>query len=186
MSYMRNNDGKNEGHRAMVEFFIQAVENSFLSEKEGRPIFEDKEFIRIITPGDKHSVVEERVKPQHKEMYKREYEAFQANEVLSPVGTPLKEWAPMTPAMVANLRVLNILTVEQLAEVGDGFLDNIGMGARSLREKARIWLKQADDGAEVSRLMQENRTMKEQMEVMQKTIADMSAAVARLKPAEAA
>jgi hypothetical protein len=169
-------------HRALVTFYLDKMQNNFKSEQEGRPVFDDKEMIRIITPGDTKSVIEAVVKMEHKLQYAREYEAFQKGMAAPIEGTPLEEWPPMTPATVANLKAANIHTVEQLAEVHDGLLANLGMGGRTLRDKAKNWLENAAGGAVVSRLQAENETLKAQQEVQAKTIAELSNAVARLQP----
>lgn len=185
MSYSRNNDGSNTPHRAMVRFFTKAIQNNFLSEQAGHPVYEDKEYVEIITPGDTKCVVEERAKDHHKREYAREYEAFKNNEELIPEGMPLTEWPPISPAMVLNLRAQSIQTVEQLAQVHDGILENLGMGARTLREKARLWLEQAEGGAPISRLLAEVEALKSQQAIDAKTIADLSAEVRR-RPVESA
>jgi hypothetical protein len=186
MSYTRDLGGAHKPHLAIVEFYVQAEQNNFKSEQEGHPVFEDKEMVRIVTPGDKNSVVEERVKDHHRREYARQYEAFKSGETLTVEGMPLKEWPPLSPAMVANLRAINIVTVEQLSQVDDGRLDNLGMGGRTLREKARLWLEQASGGAPLTRLQAENETLKAQQVVLERAVAELSAAVSRLRPSEAA
>ena len=168
-------------HRALVTFYLDKMINNFRSEQEGHPVYDDKEMIRIITPGDTKSVIEAVVKDEHRRQYAREYEAFKAGMAIPAEGTPLEEWPPMTPATVANLKAINIHTVEQLAEVHDGILPNLGLGGRTLRDKAKNWLENAAGGAVVSRLQAENERLKEEQGVQANTIKDLTAAVARLQ-----
>ena len=83
--------------------------------------------------------------------FKEQIEKFKAGSnanVLS--GTPLKQWPRADRGLVATLAALNIHSVEQLAEISDGNLQNIGIGARELREQAKAFLALAKDSAPVS------------------------------------
>lgn len=134
---------------AIPQFFTEAVKLEWKSQQEGRPIFEDREFVRILIPGDRRSMAVEPVRDEHRQRWPREYEAFKAGLEPPLEGTPLGEWpvSMMTPARVQELLHFNIRTVEQLAAVNDAQLQNLGMGSRELRERARIWFEVARTGA---------------------------------------
>ena len=42
---------------ALVEFYRDAIQNNFKSAEAGRPIFDEKDFVRIQTPGDTRTVI---------------------------------------------------------------------------------------------------------------------------------
>ena len=136
-------------HKPVIpEFVVEAVKLEHRSQQEGRPIYEDREFVNIMIVGQRGATVHEPVNDEHKMRWPKEYAAFKAGRELPPEGTPLAEWpdSTMTKARVMELAFFNIRTVEDLAAVHDNALGNLGMGARELREKARTFLEIALHG----------------------------------------
>lgn len=173
--------GEQGQHRAFVTFFMQAELNGVRTDEAGHPVYDDVEFVRIMTPGDKHSEVVRAATPQHKREYAQQYAAFKEGIELAPEGAPLEHWPPLSPAQIANFKAMGIHTVEQLAEVSDGNLANLGQGARTLRDRAVAWLEQAAGGAPLSRLLAENEKLKADAEVSANTIGAMQVQLNRLE-----
>jgi hypothetical protein len=173
--------GQKGDDKSIVSFFTTAEKHNFKSEQAGHPVFEDVEMVSIIIPGDRRTEVVERVKEEHRQRWPRQYEAFKAGQEAPLDGYPLSEWPPMTPAMVANLKVLNIRTVEQLASVGDSGLQNLGMGAQELRKKAQAFLKTAAEQAPIAELEAREKRLQEELAVRDNTIAALQQAVAKLE-----
>jgi len=169
-----------------VEFFTDAIENPSLSAKEGRPIFEDKEFVRIRFAGDQKNVL---VAPAHMagtvrdemtnkpltyaQRFPKHYEAFKAGLAYIGGGTPIKEAPFLTEANRKELAALNIHTLEALAELDGAALARLGMGGRALKDKAIAFIAKASGSADVTRLAGENAAMKEQIEAMQRQMAEL-------------
>lgn len=146
---MNDQDFKNPNapkQPAVPVFFTEAVKMEFKSKQAGRPVFEDREFVRIIIPGDRRSMVVEPVNDDHKARWPREYEAFKAGQEAPVDGTPLADWPQIGRARVEELAYFHIRTVEQLAAVNDAHLQNLGMGAREERERAKVFLDVAKNG----------------------------------------
>lgn len=162
---------------AMAEFYNTAVQNNFKSEQEGRPIFEDRVFIRIRTPGDRHTEVDREIKEQDKHRFALQWARFQQQESQTQEGTPLEEWPAMTPALVRSFKALNVFSVEALAAVSDGNLQNLGVGARNWRDKAVSYLANAKDSAFASKMQAENADLRAQIETMQANFNDLAAKV---------
>lgn len=139
---------------AVPVFFVEAVRMDFKSKQAGRDIFEDREFVRILIPGDRRSAPVEPVNDDHRTRWPREYEAFKAGKEAPLEGTPLADWPQTSRARVEELAFFHIKTVEQLAAVNDSQLQQLGMGARELRERARLFLEVARNGtAPLSRIL---------------------------------
>lgn len=137
-----------------VEFYMEAIKDEEVSEKEGRPIFIDREFIKIIPVGDKNTVVCRPVRktwegdvPPDNERWPRQYAAFKNQQVQPVEGMPLDQWPPLTKSQVMMMKSANVHTVEQLCEVSDQNLGNLGMGARALRDKAKAYIENAGKNA---------------------------------------
>jgi hypothetical protein len=137
--------------KTIPEFFLKAVRQGFKSEQDGRDIFEDVEFVRIITPGNMRSIPEEPVADEHRARWPRQYDAFKRGMDDPTEGTPLSQVAFITPAQVRMLAALNVKTVENLANVGDGELQNLPLGGRDLRQKAQAFLENAQTNAPLER-----------------------------------
>ncbi len=85
--------------------------------------------------------------------YKGAYEAWKAGEETPLSGTPIRTWPAVTPAQAATLIALQVLTVEDLAVLNEEGIKRLGMGGRSLKEKASNWLASSKDlGKVVERL----------------------------------
>lgn len=169
-----------------VEFYTEPQENPAMSRDAGRPIFEDKEFVRIRIVGDPKSSL---TAPAHSsagrdretgqpfsyaDKFPEHYRYFKAQQDQQiAAGTPLTEMPWLTAAKRAELKALNILTVEGLAGLDGTMLQRIGMGAREIKNKAQAWLDSAAGNAVEGRLAEENATMKAQIEDMQRQMAEL-------------
>lgn len=141
------------------EFCVEAIEMEFKSKQAGRPIFEDREYVRIHIVGDRGSQAYEPVNEEHKARWPKEYAAFRAGIELPPTGTPLATWPHpmMTKSQVAMLATFNIRTVEDMAALDDAKLQKIGMGAREMKTAASTYLQVATQGmGPIMQLLEEN------------------------------
>lgn len=140
--------------KLFVQFYMRAVQNKFESNQQGRPIFDEKEYIKIMIPGDRNSNVDSPVTPEYKMRFAERYSRFKSNEKQAQSGTPIDIWPQMTVGRVAELKALNIFTVEQIAALDDGHAHKI-MGFNDLRNRAQAFLATAEGDAENSKLAAE-------------------------------
>ncbi len=162
-----------------VEFSMEPIQNDQRSEEEGRPIFEDKEYITIRIIGDTKTVRKRPVQlnwvgntPPDHERWPRQYQAFKSQQSQILDGTPIIEWASITKSDAASMKAMNIHTVEMLASLGENNLN--WLGARQMRDKAKAWLEQAKDGSGLTRLIAENETLKNDIQALKNQIAALS------------
>ena len=180
-------DGQPKPSPAMPQFFVEAVHMEFLSKQEGRPIYNDQERVKIIIPGDRRAMAVEPVNDEHKARWPKEYAAFKAGLEAPLEGTPLREWpvSAMTASRAEELAYLHIKTVEQLAAVNDAQLNNLGMGARELRERARLWLSVAQQGAApIERLQSENERLSRENERLTRELTDANLEIRALRASQ--
>jgi hypothetical protein len=162
-------------------FHLEPRHNAHRSEKEGRAVYDDVEYVEITVAGDTRTVVDERVKPEHKERWPQAYKAFKEGRELAEDGTPLEAWPLLTPGQVMEFKALNIRTVDALAALDDGNLNKLGTGGRNIREKAKAFLETAAGFAPASKALAEVEDLKAQMAVMSETIKALVADNDRLK-----
>jgi hypothetical protein len=167
---------------SIPRFHVTPVKLEFASAQAGRPIFEDREFVDIITPGSRNQIAHEPVGEEHKRLWPKEYEAFRAGREAPLQGTPLADWPGMNRARVEELAYFNVRTVEELAGVNDIQLQNLGMGVRSERDKARLFLEAARTGsAPLERMLARNEELTRENERLAQQLASLAQEAARLR-----
>lgn len=102
-------------------------------------------YIKIVSPGQKHSTVHRKVTEEDKIKFKDVWDAYQNKEEMRAAGIPLKKWDGIDDLLIPEMESMNVFTVEALAAVPDGNLVNLGAGARKLQEAAKEYLEKGDE-----------------------------------------
>lgn len=172
-----------------VRFFQAPLHMTFLSDKEGRPIYEPRDYVRIEIPGMVANVVETLVSEEHKRAHPLEWAQYlnekSTGEFSEYQGTLLSAWPLLNSAQVLEMRHYKFYTVEQIADASDQQIQGIGMLAGmsplSLRDKAKAWLGNAKGQADVNNAASELAkrdeqiaTMQMHMDALMKKVEDMS------------
>lgn len=158
---------------AIPEFEMKAVR---VADVEGKPKFEEFEFITIRVPGDRKTEWHGRVTDAHRARFPREYQAWKANQEAPTEGTPLREVPWISRAQVEELAFAHVKTVEQLANLSDAQLKGaVPMNGYALRDKAKLHLEQIDGAAPAEKLRAENDELKANMAVLQRQMAELTA-----------
>lgn len=164
-----------EGHGLHVEFYLESVEQTFLSEEAGRPVHKDIEFVRIHIPGSR-DFTEKPATEADKGKFALEYARFKngLKEEQQATGTPLKAWPAMSRAMAKDFASVSVHTVEQLASLSDTAIQAFGMGGREWSVKAQAYLKAAEDSAYAPKLAAENEELKQRIAALEKQFAELA------------
>ncbi|MDB5441098.1 MAG: Mx8p50 [Caulobacteraceae bacterium] len=163
------------------EFYQKPVRNAFRSQQEGREVYEDRDYVRIIVPGPPSgsvspTVVDRAVTAEHKERWPRQFAAFQAGAAAPLEGTPIEEWAAIGRAQAMELAACQVRTVEALAALPDLTLQKVApMGGLALRDKARAFLDQAAGLAPLSAAMREIEDLKARLKLADEAVAALGA-----------
>jgi len=150
-----------------VRFYSDAILNQQKSDIEGRPIYDQAEMCEILFAGDNTKTKVGRATDGNPPYYLRfptQYAAFKQQLEIVQDGTPIEHWPPITKAQALELKAMNIHTVEMLASIADVNLK--WMGARQLRENAKVWLSEAESGKESIRLNKQIEELQMQIEAM--------------------
>ena len=128
----------------------------------GRPVYDDMEVVEIRFPGSRNVSVfpatsfshwaedfqtGEQTPVTYAERFSRQYQQFKAQSAQTKSGTPLAHVPFLTEARRAELRALNIYTLEALAHVDGQELKNLGHGGRDLKNKALEYIAESKAGA---------------------------------------
>jgi hypothetical protein len=192
-------DVRNADSLLTVQFFRKPVEIKDETIAQGRPIFKDADWVRIMTPGDQLNIIETIARDNHKARFPVQWAKYQ-NKVGNHeevVGTPISHWPLVSMSQAEELKGIKFHTVESVANCSDQQIQSIGMIAgmspHAFREKARAFLNLAKDTAEIdaknaelAQLKEENVKIKAETDAklaqMQEQMAAILAAVAEKKP----
>lgn len=132
-----------------VRFYVEAKLDPIASEKEGREIYREIECLTILIPGDKTLTYSGRVLPVHKQRFATQYASWksqQAGKQEALQGTPLAGWVGITEGQRKELGYFNVFTVEQLANMSDGYASNM-MGVQQMKAAAKRYVDTARSAA---------------------------------------
>lgn len=171
--------------KLFVEFHLEQILQTAATDEKGEPVYQDVPYITITIPGDKKTEVIRPVKMQTDlagksdlERWPAQWERFQSGLKQLSEGDPIENLVinnvKIGRSEVRQLTMMNILTIQHLAELPDYLLDDVGLGARGLRESARKWLIENNDSKkELEKVRAENETMKSQLEILQTQMAEL-------------
>ena len=167
-----------------VTFYRKPVEIKDETIAQGRPIFKDADWIRIMTPGDQLTIIDTIARDNHKARFPQQWAAYQnkiGNEE-AVVGTPIGQWPLVSMSQAEELKGIKFHTVESVANCSDQQLQRIGMIAgmspHAFRDKAKAFLNLANDTAEIEKRNAELAQLKEENA---KIKADTDAKLARME-----
>ena len=161
--------------RLHVRFFTKATMNQFRTDLEGRPIYEDLEYIEIWIPGDKSNINVRPVQLDDKMRFRKRYDDWKAG-VVKQTGTPLKLMPFLTESEVEELAYFRITTAEQLANVADSSIQNM-RGLTEYKNKAKAYLDgQNDSSALLERVRElEARLNAQQVQMLEVAVEPVTA-----------
>lgn len=173
---------QNDNQGVYARFYLDAVKNEAKSAEEGRPIFEDKEFVEIIAAGNSTNIVVKPVRMNEIRRFPKEYAKFKDGERDQLVGTPLNEVPWMTKSMVEELNYLKVRTLEHLAVLNDDICGRYA-GLYEAKRKAGIWIQAAKEAQPFTKLEEENIRQREEIDGLK---AQMEELIALQKAANSA
>lgn len=156
---MRNRD---PDEAAVALFRLLAVPNPIKTKEAGRLICDDVEVCEIRYPGRKdwtpypstafsHWAIDPHTGEQrpvtYAERFPRQYRQFKEHAHQTKSGTPLEYAQFLTEGRKAELRALNIYTVEQLALIEGAELKNLGPNGREMKNAAEAYIAEAKASA---------------------------------------
>jgi hypothetical protein len=163
-----------------VEFKLHPVMLPDESEKAGRPIYQEREFVSIIAPGSRDEVYRE-VEESDKQRWPKQYGAFKEGRDQAMLGTPLALMPGISLSQVEEFAYFKIKTVEALASLNDN-LANRFPTFHELKRKAQAFLVVNEEkgrlAAAKEQLQGELATRDTEIEALKAQLQELAAAVA--------
>lgn len=157
-----------------VKFFKRPVKLGAKSEREGRPCYEDRDFISIVVPGSQDETVRE-VRDADKERFPVQWARYVANAEQVIDGTPLEDWPALSASQREELKYFKVFTVEQMAGLTDGQLQKLGAGYMPLRDRAKAYLETARNSAAAESYAAENARLRQEIEALREEVRKLAA-----------
>lgn len=137
--------------KLFVTFFKHPRKDEKKTLEEGRPMYNDEDYVRIMVPGDKDSIVVRPARDSDKQRFAKQFAAYEQGEGEHHTGTPLKAWPMVTRGQVEELKFFGVHTVEQLADLADIHVQKF-MGIGTLKEQAKAFIQQSKETAPLVQL----------------------------------
>lgn len=154
-------------------FYMDTEKDEKASQEHGRPIFHEVEMVEMIIPGNPHTKPVQRVRDDHRARWPEAYDRFKAGQQAAVDGTPIEEWSPLTKSQCMELKALGFQSVEELAAMNESAIQRIGMGGRTLQQKAKAYIEQAMGNAPMEKMAHENELLRNEVAAQKTQIADL-------------
>jgi hypothetical protein len=153
-------------------FYYHTLLDEDETKKEGRPIYKEHVYARIIVAGDRSNILERPATTHDRVRFPVQFQQFLAREEQKSVGYPLAEWAGISRALVEELKFFHIHTVEELAAVSDVNGQKFHQ-FMALRERAKVFLQELEDSAPREKMLAELADRDAKIALLMQQQADM-------------
>ena len=126
-------------------FFMRLVLDHAETNKQGRDVHKEVEWVELFIVGDKYTKPSRKVSEEDKMRWPDKYKAFIEGREMPLKGTAIDQWNTISRSRAADLKSMHIRTVEDLAALDDSAIQRIGMGAREMVAKAKSFISSQSD-----------------------------------------
>lgn len=150
---------------------------------EGTDEFKAVDWARWARIGSNGATTEDKVERVKKhnpviwQALQKPYEAWKSGQAEPIDGTPLEAWPGVTRGQVAHFKLINIRTVEELAASNDATMDRLGLGSRSLVQRAKDFV--ANKGSGVTALAAQKAELEEKLLSMMARVEELEARLSK-------
>lgn len=174
------------GDRNMIAmFYNRPTANPGKSSEAGRPIFEDRVFVRIHPVGERLNIVDRPATVQDQRRFPTQWNQFKDNRQQIPEGTPIDLLYPEHPSIGASLRAGGVHTIEQCAELSGTAIDQLGMGSQRYSNDAQKYIAAANKGVGAAQIRKELEERDSQIRTLTHVVETLKSEVQRLSEVNA-
>jgi hypothetical protein len=170
--------------RLLVLFYRSTIKNEPKSVEAGRPIFDEIDLVKIITPGSRDSLVTDATY-EYQQRFPTQWARYKAGQEQISSGTPLSQLPWMSIAQVEEFKAVGCQTIEQLVGMPDSISQKF-MGHHQLKQRAQAYLDAAKGNAPTLQLQAELEKRDEQIAQLTTQVNALLAAQNAAKAAQAA
>src|SRR5580765_8858369 len=104
--------------KLIVKFYKNAILNEFKSNESGRAIYDEIDYIRIITPGSRDDFHSE-ANVSYQQRFSEQWARYKASQDQAVSGTPTSVVPWLSIGQIEELKYFHITTVEQIVDAPD-------------------------------------------------------------------
>jgi hypothetical protein len=179
MNFEQNQQAEAD-RKLLVIFYKDVVKNEPKSTEAGRPVFDEIDLVKIITPGSRDSYVGD-ASYEYQERFPQQWARYKAGKSQEMSGTPLNQLPWLGVGQIAEFNAVGCYTVEQLVGMPDAVSQKF-MGHHAIKQRAAQYLNLAKENAPLMKMESELKQRDEQIAQLQETV---NALLAREKVANA-
>ena len=192
--------GVMEDRPPFIKFEVRPHEDRNASIEAGHYVAVDVDYAVITPAGSKDEIprifnewIEQltqgirdgRFKPEYVQAIKGMYEAWKEGLEIPVDGTPIRGWPVLGPSDQENVIAVRIRTVEDLAEANEQTLMSLGIGSRTMKQKAQAWLDSSNsNGKATEKISALQSELKDQKNVNEKLQENLDILMIRLEALE--
>jgi len=166
--------------KLLVIFYRDIQKNELKSTEQGRPIFDEIDVVKIMSPGQRDSFVGDATE-QYQQRFPTQWARYKAGRDQGEgSGTPLNMLPWMSMSAVAEFKALNCHTVEQLVGMPDSVSQRF-MGHHQIKQRAQAYLDASKDAAPLMKLNAELEKRDDQLKQQAEVMAAMKARLDQLE-----
>jgi hypothetical protein len=163
-------------------FYRSTMKNEPKSIEAGRPIFDEVDLVKIITPGSRDSFVGDATE-EYQMRFPQQWNRFKAGKEQTASGTPLSMLPWMNIGQAEEFKAVGCHTVEQLVGMADSVSQKF-MGHHQIKQRAQAYLDAAKGIAPTLQLEAELQKRDETIAQLQTQVNALVAAQAAAKDAK--
>jgi hypothetical protein len=179
MSGMVELDGG--ARKQMAIFYNRSVHDPKASAEQGRPVYNDRIYVRVAPPGERLNVVDRPATRQDQHIWPIQWAQFEQNQEQTPEGTPIDLLYPEKPAVASTLRANGVLTIEQCAVLSGNAIENIGMGSQTWVNQAQKYVAQSNKGVAITQFRKELEDRDGQIRVLTQQVNQLMTEIQSLR-----
>jgi hypothetical protein len=154
--------------KLMVIFYKDVQKNEHKSTEAGRPIFDEVDLIKIITPGSRDSYVGP-ADYEYQTRFPHQWARYKQGKSQEISGTPLNQLPWLGIGQIAEFNAVGCHTVEQLVGMSDQISQKF-MGHHAIKQRAAQYLNLARENAPLMKMEAELKTRDDQILQLQETV----------------
>lgn len=166
-----------------VHFYSDALPDAEASDKEGRAIYREADFVMIMVPGDKYSIIRRPVQQKDRQRFNERYQAYKVGRAQEHAsGTPLHTVSWITKSLLKELEFLGCYTLENLAGMPDSTTQKF-LAMQELKQRAKDAIAEAKGAAPMLEMRREIEKKDSELDILRKTQQEMMLQIQQLQNA---
>jgi len=154
----------------VVLFYREPIKNEIKSIDAGRPIFDEIDLVKIITPGSRDTFVGDATY-EYQQRFPTQWARYkQGRDQSAGSGTPLNQLPWLSISQIAEFNAVGCYTIEQLVGMADSLSQKF-MGHHAIKQKALAYIDAAKNAAPMLKLQSELEKRDAQIKELQEQMA---------------